>query len=134
MLKIYVSSTFLDLKDYRGVVIETLEQLEYQARAMERYVAADERPLDMCLADVAQCDLYIGIVAWRYGFIPQENNPEGRSITECELREAMRLGKECLLFLSDQQPGKWLSETEEDYTHAKRLREYIEREHTVRYF
>lgn len=101
---------------------------------MERYVASDERPLDVCLADVAQCDLYIGIVAWRYGFIPQENNPEGRSITECELRAAMKLGKKCLLFLSDEEPGKWPTETQEDYTHAKRLREYIEHEHTVRYF
>src|SRR5215216_6145914 len=107
MLKVYVSSTFKDLKDYRRVVIETLEQLEHEAKAMEMYVAADERPLDLCLADVARCDLYIGIVAWRYGFIPQENNPEGRSITECELREAMRLGKKCVLFLSDEQLGKW---------------------------
>jgi hypothetical protein len=73
MIKAYVSSTFTDLKDYRRVVIETLEQLEQQTRAMEMYVASDERPLDVCLADVAQCDLYIGIVAWRYGFVRQEN-------------------------------------------------------------
>src|SRR5687767_14133914 len=124
MLKIYVSSTFKDLKDYRRVVIETLEQLEHEARAMEMYVAADERPLDICLADVGQCDLYIGIVTWRYGFIPQENNPDGRSITECEWREAMRLGIPCLLFLSEDHLDKWPTDTQEDYTRAKRLREY----------
>jgi hypothetical protein len=38
--------------------------------AMEHYVAADQRPLDKCLEDVCGCDLYIGLFAWRYGYIP----------------------------------------------------------------
>ncbi len=38
--------------------------------AMEDYVATDQRPTEKCLADVAASDLYIGIFAWRYGYIP----------------------------------------------------------------
>ena len=129
MPKAYVSSTYKDLSDYRRVAIETLHQLRFDVSAMEKYVASDERPLEMCLADVAQCDLYIGIVAWRYGYVPQANNPEKQSITECEWREAVRLCKPCLLFLSEDQPDKWPNSSEEDLSHVREFREVLGREH-----
>jgi hypothetical protein len=134
MLKAYISSSFSDLRDYHQVVIDTLELLGFEPRAMEKYSASDEQSLDMCLADVAQCDLYIGIVAWRYGSIPPRNNPDGRSITECEWREAVRLGIQCLFFLSDDQPGKWPYDSPEDYRRAEQLREELKREHSLAYF
>ena len=47
---------------------------------MENYVAADQRPLAKCLEDVADCDLYVGIFAHRYGYVPEHDNPrDGRS-------------------------------------------------------
>src|SRR6185295_5916186 len=71
---------------------------------MESDLVSDERPLKKCLDDVAACDVYVGIIAWRYGFIPKlEENPDQRSITELEYRKALELGKPCLLFLTD--PG-----------------------------
>ena len=39
---------------------------------MEDYVAKDQRPLQMCLDDVASSDVYVGIFAWRYGYIPED--------------------------------------------------------------
>ena len=66
---------------------------------MEDYAAADERPLDRCLNDVAACDIYVGIFAWRYGSIPQKDNPDKKSITELEYRKASELNKVRLLFL-----------------------------------
>lgn len=80
--------------------MDTLERLGYTTRAMEKYFATDERPLEMCLADVGQCDLYIGIFGWRYGYIPRTGNPDQRSITEREFREALRLGIPCLIFFT----------------------------------
>jgi hypothetical protein len=58
---------------------------------LEDYVAADQGPLERCLADVAACDLYVGIFAHRYGYIPDRGNPDGRSITELEYRHAQAL-------------------------------------------
>jgi Domain of unknown function (DUF4062) len=55
---------------------------------MEDHVATDERPVEKCLRDVAGCDVYVGIFAYRYGYVPKEENPEGRSITELEYRKA----------------------------------------------
>jgi hypothetical protein len=99
MARIYVSSTFSDLEEYRAAVGKALRRLGHDDVAMEYYPAGDERPLHRCLSDVESCDLYVGIFAWRYGYIVQENNPQGRSITEFEYRTAQRQGIPCLIFL-----------------------------------
>jgi Domain of unknown function (DUF4062)/inactive STAND len=99
MAKIYISSTYEDLKEFREEAYRALRQLRHDVVAMEDYAASDQRPLDVCLADVAACDIYVGIFAWRYGFVPPAGNPERRSITELEFRHAAKSGKKCLIFL-----------------------------------
>jgi hypothetical protein len=77
MATIYLSSTYEDLKDYRRVVFELLRKSDYQVIAMEDYVATDQRPVDKCLKDVDRADLYVGLFAFRYGYVPpsHHNNP-----------------------------------------------------------
>jgi Domain of unknown function (DUF4062) len=101
MHKIYISSTYKDLIAYRESVYNALHRLRQDVVAMEDYGADDDRPLDKCLADVAACDLYVGIFAWRYGYIPEKDNPDQRSITELEYRAAIDQGKPTLIFLLD---------------------------------
>ena len=102
MTTIYLSSTFSDLKEYREAVYRALRQMKYVVIAMEDYVATDKRPLEKCLQDVAACELYVGLFAWRYGYVPsEEGNPEHKSITELEYRKASSSGKSCLIFLLD---------------------------------
>jgi hypothetical protein len=98
-LKIYISSTFVDLEQHREKVYRELRSLRHDVVAMEDYVAADKRPLDQCLQDVRSADVYVGIFGWRYGFVPAEHNFERKSITELELREAERLRKPRLIFV-----------------------------------
>src|SRR4029453_3473407 len=69
---------------------------------MEDYVATDQRPLAKCLTDVAASDLYLGIFAHRYGYIPDQDNPDRRSITELEYRHAGARGIPRLGFLLDE--------------------------------
>jgi hypothetical protein len=64
--------------------------------AMEYFVAEDKRPLDKCLDEVASSDLYIGIFAYSYGYIPDRND---QSMTELEYRKAVDNGKTCLIFI-----------------------------------
>jgi hypothetical protein len=105
MAKVYVSSTFVDLQEHREKIKLVLRRMGHEDVAMEYYVAENQRPVDRCLSDVAQCDLYVGIFAWRYGWIPEEGNPERLSITEMEFRQAEKHGKPCLIFLlSDEAP------------------------------
>jgi hypothetical protein len=103
---------------------------------MEDYVASDERPLDLCLKGVAGADLYVGIFAWRYGFVPSTGNPRSRSITELEYCEARRLGRKCLIFLLPE-TAPWPiihCEQEPGGGQLKRLREELRQNHVVDFF
>ncbi|MCP2248281.1 DUF4062 domain-containing protein [Lentzea aerocolonigenes] len=99
MARVYVSSTFADLPDHREAVRRAIRRLGHEDIAMEYYVAEDVRPVEKCLTDVRSADLYIVIMAWRYGFIPPGDE---KSITEQEYRAALDAGVPCLAFvLSD---------------------------------
>jgi hypothetical protein len=99
MAKIYISSTYNDLIEYRDTVYKSLRKMGHDVIAMEDYVASDDRPVDKCLSDVQRCDIYIGIFAWRYGFIP---NSGSNSITEQEYKHAKKHNIPCLIFLLDE--------------------------------
>jgi uncharacterized protein DUF4062 len=99
---VYLSSTYKDLIEHRKAVAHILRKMNKIVVSMEDYTASDERPLDKCLADVAACDIYVGLFAFRYGFIPTQGNPENLSITELEWRRAKDLGKPCLIFIADE--------------------------------
>jgi hypothetical protein len=93
---------------------------------MEDYVAADQRPLDKVLQDIDASDIYVGVFAWRYGFVPTANNPDGKSITELEFRRAKSSGKECLIFVLDQDaPWKrsFMDEVTGENDGGKKIRE-----------
>lgn len=66
---------------------------------MEYYVAESKRPLIRCLDDVRRCDLYVGLFARRYGYMPPKSE---LSITEQEFRAALKFGKDVLCFLLDE--------------------------------
>ena len=84
---VYVSSTFVDLEQHRAALKAALEKAQYDVECMEKYPAFDERPLDKCLADVARADVYLLLLAHRYGYRPTEGNPDGKSITQLEYKE-----------------------------------------------
>jgi hypothetical protein len=96
--RIYVSSTFTDLQDHREAVRNAIRRMGHTDVAMEYYVAEDRRPLDKCLADVRTCDLYVVVMAWRYGHIPPGQTD---SITHLEYRAALDADKTCLAFVLD---------------------------------
>jgi hypothetical protein len=138
--RIYVSSTYGDLKEHREKVDRALRRLDHDVVAMENYVAADQRPLAKCLEDVAGCDLYVGIFAHRYGYIPDHDNPDGRSITELEYRHARASGKPTLVFLLDPAipwSPTWIDAVTGDGDRGTRinaLREELGRERLVSFF
>ena len=100
--RVYVSSTFIDLKDHRAALKTALEKAQYDVECMEKYPAFDERPKDKCLADVAGCDAYVLLITHRYGFEPLADNPDAKSITQFEYEHAGRQGRPCLVFAVDE--------------------------------
>lgn len=116
-LRVYVSSTSVDLKEYRAAVISALRKTGTTPVCMEDYVAQDMLPVDKCLADVAGSEVYVGIFAWRYGFMPSGYE---QSITELEYRKAIEVSIPTLIFLLDENAG-WCDEYRDAGKDAERI-------------
>jgi len=69
-MRIFVSSSFEDLKEHRAAAIRVLRQLGHEVLAMEDIIAASTAPLSKVIDMVDRSDAYVGIFAWRYGYIP----------------------------------------------------------------
>jgi hypothetical protein len=139
-MKIYLSSTFRDLQEYREKAYRQLRRLRHDVLSMEDGVAAHQRPLRQCLGDVEAADVYVGLFAWRYGYVPPDDNPERLAITELEYRHALSHDKTCLVFLLDEStpwpPQSFDSQTGEG-NHGRRiqrLRKELTQRHTVMFF
>src|SRR5215475_2294846 len=133
MARIFVSSTFGDLQECRAAVRLALRRLRQDDVAMEYYVADSERPVDRCLRDVRESDLYVGVFAWRYGYVPAGQD---RSITELEYRAAVDAGKDRLVFLlRDEAPWPRASmDTGEGGVRIEALRAELAGEHVCSFF
>lgn len=133
MAKIYISSTYEDLKKEREAAAKAVRRLGHQPVYMEDYVAGPQQPVEKCLQDVRRCDIYIGIFAWRYGFIPDGYD---KSITHLEYETAQKNGIPCLIFLTEKK-APWSMEyvdTGEERQKIDQLRSELERDHIVSYF
>jgi len=96
MMRIFLSSTYVDLIEYRQAAAEALERLGQQVGRMEIFGARPVEPSDACLSEIADCDLFVGIYAHRYGYIPDGSMV---SITEAEFRHARKLNKPIFCFV-----------------------------------
>jgi tetratricopeptide (TPR) repeat protein len=140
MAKVYVSSTYQDLIDHRAACCKQLRKHGHQVISMEDYNPGTRRPLAKCLADVAQADIYVGIVGWRYGHVPADDNPDGLSITEREYRHALDHVNEIIILMVDETvawaPLKMDSHTGEGNSGAliKTLRTALGKDHTCGFF
>ncbi|HXO39882.1 MAG TPA: DUF4062 domain-containing protein [Thermoanaerobaculia bacterium] len=97
--KVFVSSTRIDLPRHREAVKNALLKTGYFPVEMEDFGARDAEPVTACLGLVGESDLFVGVYAWRYGFMPPG---AARSITAEELEQARRLGKPRFCFLVDE--------------------------------
>jgi formylglycine-generating enzyme required for sulfatase activity len=99
LLSVFVSSTYLDNVERRDWILEAIERAGMHPVAMERWTAHELPARELSLDRVAEADVFLGILSWRHGWIPEG---ETKSITELEYEEAGRLGIPRLMFLIDQ--------------------------------
>src|SRR3954468_666823 len=80
-VKIFVSSTFEDLREHREAALRALRQLGHDVVAMEDFTASSAPPVERVLDLVRSCQAYVGIFAWRYGYVPlEEDIPDALSL------------------------------------------------------
>lgn len=117
---VFISSTSRDLAEHRTAVRESLLHAGYHPIDMADFMARAEGAKSACLDEVAEADLFVGIYAWRYGFIPKGSKT---SITQQEFDEARRLGKPCFCFVLDEK-YEWPAEYKEEGKGAELLAKF----------
>jgi hypothetical protein len=117
---IYISSTYIDLKDFRQTIRESIRKYGdyYKVISMEDYDAQDIPVVEQCIKDVRECNIYILLLGKRYGYKPKDYQ---KSITEIEYETALNCkqngqSKEILVFK--------VGELCTDYNYQE-LKEYI---------
>jgi hypothetical protein len=98
-LKVFISSTSIDLQEHREAVRRALSKVGEYAIDMEYFGSQPDDPQTVCRKAIEEADILVGIYAWRYGWVPEG---ETRSITEIEFDHARALGKPCLCYLVDE--------------------------------
>jgi hypothetical protein len=99
MKNVFISSTFTDLVEYRESVQKGLRQMGLTDISMENFGSRDERPKTECLRIIKEeTDLFVGIYAYRYGFIPDGDD---HSITQSEYYTASECKIPKLIYIVD---------------------------------
>jgi hypothetical protein len=134
---IYLSSSFCDLQTERAAVAAALCASGHQVVAMESYPTSAECPTDRCTTDAREADLYVGLFARRYGYVPPAASI---AITEIEYRSAMAANRPSAIFLLDEAaewPARWTDACTGEGESGRRIadlrRELCER-HDVSFF
>lgn len=96
---VMISSTALDLPEHRQQVMEACLRQSMQPLMMENLPAEDSIAVETSLRMVDEADIYLGIFAFRYGYVPKGYSI---SITEMEYNYAIERDIPRLIFIVDE--------------------------------
>lgn len=94
--RVFISSTYDDMKDYRNAAAEAMTNIQAIPMGMERFTATTQPVIDRCYEEIRQCQFCVSIIGFRYGSIYKDTN---LSYSELEFNEAERLGIPILVFI-----------------------------------
>jgi hypothetical protein len=132
---VFVSSTFTDLQAHRVEVERVLVGLEQIVKGMEYFGSSPDTPLDVCMKQISECQLFILIVGLSYGSIDSET---GKSYTELEYDYVVDNGIKVLAYLADKK-STTLGIAAENYDREnadalEAFRKKVAKNHTVTFF
>ena len=119
--KVFLSSTYEDLREERAAVQKALLQLNCLPVGMELFPAADEETWSFIKSQIDDSDYYVVVVAGRYGSLA----PGGLSYTEMEYDYAISRKKPAIAFIH-REPGTIAAQQTEQTDEGKEmLRKFI---------
>ncbi len=130
-MKIFVSSTYLDLNKYRAEAKKAIEECGNEFVGMETFQSHTHEPTEFCPERVEECDAFVLLVAYRYRNIPEG---EKSSITQLEYEHALRNRIPVRIYLTDDEypwQPKFIDKNRES---IDRFRTSLLREHTCSFF
>ncbi|KAK2498922.1 hypothetical protein MC885_003950 [Smutsia gigantea] len=169
-IRLFISSTFRDMHGERDLLLRSVLPV-VQARAAPHHISLHaidlrwgvteeetrrNRQLEVCLGEVENSQLFVGILGSRYGYVPPSYNlpdhphfrwarqyPAGRSVTEMEVMQFLNRGlhrrpsAQALIYFRDPSflgsvPDAWkadfTSESEEAAHRISQLKSYLSRQ------
>jgi tetratricopeptide (TPR) repeat protein len=132
-LKVFISSSVLDLPEHRGQVLDACLRMGMFPSLVERLPDKDVDAIALSLNLIDEADLYVCILGHRYGYIPTGKEA---SIVEMEYDRAVERGIPRLIFLMHEDyPVKLADiETGEGAKKLKKFKERLEVENVVSFF
>lgn len=98
--RVFISSTFYDLRQVRENIERTIRELAYEPVRNETGVVPygrDERPESAAYREVELCDIIVSIIGGRFG--TESKDEPGFSISQNELRRALERGIQVFIFV-----------------------------------
>uniref|UniRef100_A0A2R9AR60 Telomerase protein component 1 n=1 Tax=Pan paniscus TaxID=9597 RepID=A0A2R9AR60_PANPA len=169
-IRLFISSTFRDMHGERDLLLRSVLPA-LQARAAPHRISLHgidlrwgiteeetrrNRQLEVCLGEVENAQLFVGILGSRYGYVPPSYNlpdhphfhwaqqyPSGRSVTEMEVMQFLNRNQrlqpsaQALIYFRDSSflssvPDAWksdfVSESEEAACRISELKSYLSRQ------
>lgn len=128
-MKIFLSSTFLDLAEDRQAVLEALRRRRASTLAMEDFLATPTTPAETALENLRNSDVMILVIGFKAGSLLSDGT--GRTYTWAEYEELLRLGKEALVFVKKERgwfrkKAKWKNK-EKRPEKKKALKDFLDR-------
>lgn len=134
-LTVMISSTARDLPEHRKQVVEACLRQNMFPLRMEDLPANSDEAAKASLKMVETADVYVGVFANRYGYVPKANNPAQVSVTEMEYNRAVERKIERLIFIMDKSHPITVDDVEiENAAKLKALKERIGTENIVNAF
>lgn len=126
--QVFISSTFIDLKEERSSVFQTIMELDCIPAGMELFPAIDEEQFNFIKRIIDDCDYYIVIIGGRYGTVSEE----GLSYTEMEYDYAISKGIKVIGLLHKAPSELPVNKTDESPELKKKLISFREKIATSR--
>ena len=123
--QIFVSSTFVDLKEERQAVLTAVQEADDIPSGMEMFPATDEEQFNFIKKVIYNCDYYVVIIAGKYGSLADD----GVSYTEKEYDYAVSKKIPVLAFVRKEDA---ITEKETDATKIQKLAHFKEKVQTGR--
>ena len=131
--QIFISSTFVDLKDERQAVLKAILELDHMPAGMELFPATDDSAWQLITDIIDSSDYYVLIVGGRYGSLDEA----GLGYTEKEYDYALKTKKPVIPLLHENPDNLPREKTETDQATWEKLKAFrtkVEKKHTCVYW
>jgi tetratricopeptide (TPR) repeat protein len=133
---VMISSTVRDLADHRKEILDACLRQGMFPTMMEHLPPSDAEAISASRKLVDEAEIYVGVFAHRYGYVPKENNPQQISVTEMEYDRAVERKIPRLILVMDKSHPITIDDVEqgEGAAKLKAFKERVQTENIVNFF